>query len=295
MTYMNFGSVRQLFYDRAFQVFILFCFCLGSCFLTEFSAWHGILAKLTVLKSKQLSARSYQEYFKDDIRDIRALTKQLNDADVAQILSALEEKANVSGALLQHVSPKELVVKGPFGLIPIELDFSVPQAKLKDFMLKLEELPLVFIKKAEVFPIDKGEDSVKGHVTIEKVILKLGRQQVDKNVLGKNDLARLKQFIDERKTSKQLSQPAKDLFRRPVETVTRNIQASSEDTQNLLKDLNLAGIVDDGVVKAVIEDKKAGKTYFLKIGDVISGLKVLKIADQEVVLEGNGQNYSLML
>jgi type II secretory pathway component PulC len=61
----------------------------------------------------------------------------------------------------------------------------------------------------------------------------------------------------------------------------------------LLKDLKLVGISWGNDPEVIIEDVKAGKTYFLKTGDSISSFKVDAILKDKVVLESGGQKTEL--
>lgn len=79
--------------------------------------------------------------------------------------------------------------------------------------------------------------------------------------------------------------------------------AAAEDTQkvigtasaDLIKDINLVGIISGEEPQAVIEDKKAQKTYYLKKGQYIGELQLEDILEGKIVLEFNGQNYELYL
>jgi len=80
----------------------------------------------------------------------------------------------------------------------------------------------------------------------------------------------------------------KKIFKNFKVNVGRNIASTTDGFEEALKNLNLIGVVDDGEVKAVIEDKKSCKSYFLKKADIISGLSVLQIKDNEVIFEAGG-------
>lgn len=62
---------------------------------------------------------------------------------------------------------------------------------------------------------------------------------------------------------------------------------------DLVKDINLVGIIDDNQV--VIEDKKAGKTYYLAPGQFIGEIQVEKILDRKVILNYKGERFELYL
>lgn len=87
----------------------------------------------------------------------------------------------------------------------------------------------------------------------------------------------------------------KRIFKTPAVIKPKNIQAASGEETAPLKDLYLVGIVDDGGVRAVIEDKKALKTYFLNTGDRLGQATVVAIKGQEVILEVGREQYTMAL
>lgn len=62
----------------------------------------------------------------------------------------------------------------------------------------------------------------------------------------------------------------------------------------LTADLKLVGISWGEVPEAIVEDKKANKTYFLKTGDTINTLKVYAIYRDKVTFDANGEKLDLM-
>lgn len=62
----------------------------------------------------------------------------------------------------------------------------------------------------------------------------------------------------------------------------------------LTADLKLVGIAWGEIPEAIIEDKKANKTYFLKTGDIINTLKVEVISKDKVTFDANGEKVYLM-
>lgn len=65
--------------------------------------------------------------------------------------------------------------------------------------------------------------------------------------------------------------------------------------QELAQDLSLVGISwDNEKPLAMIEDKKANKTYFLREGETISKFKIDKILKDKVILRYEGQMIELM-
>lgn len=65
--------------------------------------------------------------------------------------------------------------------------------------------------------------------------------------------------------------------------------------KELIKDLNLLGIVAGDNPQVIIEDRKVQKTYFLYKGDYVGEMKVEAIYPEKVVLEFRGEKISLFL
>jgi len=63
----------------------------------------------------------------------------------------------------------------------------------------------------------------------------------------------------------------------------------------LIKDINLVGIVSGENPQAIIEDKKAQKTYYLKKGQFIGQLQLEDILEGKIILSYEGQRYELYL
>ncbi|OIO36584.1 MAG: hypothetical protein AUJ74_01780 [Candidatus Omnitrophica bacterium CG1_02_44_16] len=68
-----------------------------------------------------------------------------------------------------------------------------------------------------------------------------------------------------------------------------------ENRVDILQDIVLVGIMDDKGRKAIVEDKKASKTYFLSVGDSFAGVQIVEIKDNEVIFNKEGNQCSLML
>ena len=64
---------------------------------------------------------------------------------------------------------------------------------------------------------------------------------------------------------------------------------------DLVKDINLVGIISGENPQAIIEDKKAQKTYYLRKGQFIGVLQLEGIAEGKIILKYEGQRYELYL
>jgi type II secretory pathway component PulC len=73
--------------------------------------------------------------------------------------------------------------------------------------------------------------------------------------------------------------------------------AGAEDVNisQIASNFNLSGIIAGDTPKAIIEDKKAQKSYFLKEGESIGEVKLNKIGDGKVILEYRGAGFELAL
>lgn len=81
----------------------------------------------------------------------------------------------------------------------------------------------------------------------------------------------------------------------------RIINPANTDRENesifpndLIENLCLVGIARDDELNAMIEDKKSGKTFFLKKGESFHQLKIEKILVDRVILEYEGKEFELM-
>ncbi len=62
-----------------------------------------------------------------------------------------------------------------------------------------------------------------------------------------------------------------------------------------IKDINLVGIVSGDNPQAVIEDKKAQKTYYVAKNQAIGQFQVEDIQEGKIILNSNGQKFELSL
>jgi len=68
-----------------------------------------------------------------------------------------------------------------------------------------------------------------------------------------------------------------------------------KELRDLIKNLTLMGIISEEEPQAIIEDKSTGKSYFLKKGELINGVKIVEIKSNKVVLEYEEQRFDLYL
>ncbi len=77
--------------------------------------------------------------------------------------------------------------------------------------------------------------------------------------------------------------------------VQEGTAASSVVDTDLIKHINLVGIISGDNPQAVIEDKKANKTYYLNKGQFIDELQIEDIKEGHIILNYKGQRYELYL
>lgn len=87
----------------------------------------------------------------------------------------------------------------------------------------------------------------------------------------------------------------RDIFsREPQATVKDAVVADKPDIPRTKTDLQLVGIYFSKEPEVIIEDKAEKKTYFLKEGGNIKGIKIKSIRQDRVILESNGTEWELM-
>lgn len=70
---------------------------------------------------------------------------------------------------------------------------------------------------------------------------------------------------------------------------------ASGASADLVKDINLVGIIAGDNPQAIIEDKKAQKTYYLNKGQLIGEMQLEDIQEGKIILNFNGQRFELHL
>jgi len=88
---------------------------------------------------------------------------------------------------------------------------------------------------------------------------------------------------------------SKQIFAAANAIDTSSSPVSVGNALDLIKDINLVGIISSEPPQAVIEDKKTQKTYYLSKGQSIGELKVENIQEGKVVLDYLGTKYELYM
>ena len=76
---------------------------------------------------------------------------------------------------------------------------------------------------------------------------------------------------------------------------TQQTSAAHIPDADLIKDINLVGIISGDNPQAIIEDKKAQKTYYLSKGQAIGIFQIEDIQDSKIILSTDGKRYELFM
>lgn len=89
----------------------------------------------------------------------------------------------------------------------------------------------------------------------------------------------------------------KGLFKIAQEEVKKEIRPSAAQAGplELLSNYSLSGVVSGERPQAIIEDKKAQKTYFLNKGQYLGEFRIDDIMEGKVIFDFNGQKFELSL
>lgn len=86
----------------------------------------------------------------------------------------------------------------------------------------------------------------------------------------------------------------RDLFSPPARELAESLPGAGPKITELTKDLALVGIYWGTHPEAMLEDTEAKKTYFLKRGDTIKGLKIMNILKDRIILKYEGEEMEFM-
>ncbi len=64
---------------------------------------------------------------------------------------------------------------------------------------------------------------------------------------------------------------------------------------NLIKDINLLGVISGDSAQAIIEDAKSQKTYYVTKGQMVGEFQVEDIGNGKIILNYNGQRFELSI
>lgn len=87
----------------------------------------------------------------------------------------------------------------------------------------------------------------------------------------------------------------KDLFKAQVVVEAKKSGIPKKEVREMIKNLSLMGIISEDDPQAIIEDKASRKSYTLSRGEYISGMEIVEIKNNKIVLEYEGQRFDLYL
>lgn len=121
-------------------------------------------------------------------------------------------------------------------------------------------------------------------------------KQVELPKLATTEIAELK--TEPVQPAKPLESYLKDIKSRQIFSgvAGKEIEGSiGSINADLIKDINLVGIISGENAQAVIEDKKAQKTYYVSEGQFIGEFQVEDIQEAKIILSYKGQRFELYL
>ena len=89
-----------------------------------------------------------------------------------------------------------------------------------------------------------------------------------------------------------------DIAQHTVFDVASAVEASAPMVAadaNIMKDLTLVGIINDSTLRAVIEDTRSQKTYYVIKGQCVGDAEVEEIQEGRIIMKYKGQRYEFSL
>lgn len=110
-------------------------------------------------------------------------------------------------------------------------------------------------------------------------------------------------ITESKEAIKQEERKPYDFYTQGIETKQIFGAVSAQLTQesavtvgaNLIKDINLLGVISGDNPQAIIEDKKSQKTYYVTKGQMIGEFQVEDIGDGKIILNYSGQRFELSI
>jgi len=192
----------------------------------------------------------------------RNVSYEVKDAVIDPMLSKFYGAAASVGARIEYIDVKESLKKGAVTVVPFDLTLSGQEWAVLNFLDLIREA--VFASRFENIKISADTKAQA------QVRLRLKLEKLDHNGL---------KYVFKNQDHKALDLSGRQLFKPFSQLVSQAVAVSRPD---ILKDLSLVGIIDDGQIKAVFEDKKEQKTYFLKKDDCIEDACLSEIEEKQV-------------
>ena len=256
--------------------------------MPSFNINQQINSELIQVRERLSQIKNYVSAVGKDQKKSLLLNGNYEAMEEAEALSEVQKLAQDHEIKIENVrlkDPHEVSLKGlVYAASPIELGVGGTESALICFAEGLGKTKFLNrLAHVSVSVDPQNEDKIRAQIRLEKIDIRKFRQP---DVTG---------LPFQHTEPSILKARGAKLFRLPQEMKSKNVLIPLEGRTDIVKDLNLVGIVDDGGRKAVIEDQKTSKTYFLSVGDLISEMKVVEIKDSEVVLEMQGVRYNLLM
>lgn len=211
-----------------------------------------------------------------------------------RLFKAIQETNKSAGQGLVHSDSKGL--KRIFGNVFRKF---IPAAQIKDAALTASSIiPPVKLHHTDLKKVNEGLSVVLAILIISSIYYGLRRPNLSAisgvvsagsyQAKSANAIAPLKElaFYAEQVKKRDIFHPAANGIK----------GAANSNLATLTKDLGVVGIYQplDKPPEAMVEDKTAKKTYFLKEGDEIKGMKVKAILKDRVILRYGEEEMELM-
>lgn len=187
------------------------------------------------------------------------------ETDKAGRPTVLNWAGRLLGGIKRGRSGDGAVPAGTFGGLPVKLQNVDPKTINKALGVILIALLILVV----YYVINKRYNIEKITAAVSSVPAQLPRSQA------------IEDFKPEQFYIAEVAK--RDIFH-PVGTNLK-VETGKSTLKELTKDFSLAGIYQGEYPEAMIEDKNAKKTYFLKAGDEIKGIKVKSILKDGVILQ----------
>lgn len=292
------ARVRSLFFKKRLLEgalsFLLLGYFLNQLILPLLKIESDLRAKIKLFEYRFDVGQKYLSLIKKESQ-ARLLYQKRDRVDTTEVLASLESLALQTGVVISGIRPKETAKSGSgsrtYTTIPLDLEIYAKEGSLARFIAGLGSLDfLCRVVQLTIAPDTKSDKGVIGQLRLEKIdSLPLHGPLEQKTLFGvlPETFKRQKEYLS--------LAAQRQLFKTPLAARPKNVQISLIGENDFIKNFSLVGIIEDGTSKAVVEDKRSGKTYFLNVQDSLGDFKVTQIKQGELLLEASGVSYTLTM
>lgn len=205
----------------------------------------------------------------------------------SSVLSYVENLARVSGIYVTNIRPQEINNFNTYSRINVFVTLQAGWEALLKFIYGLEQGRESFrIEKLQLIATPK-DNTLNIDLKLSKDFFSLPKNSDILNIVMTSDESVQRQSVS---CDYYLSQiPKRDLFKNVLGSSGNDREQSVISEADTSKDLILVGIISEGTLQAIFEDKRLQKTYILYKGDLISNMKVEDIKNDRVILDYAGK------